>query len=143
MVIALRKPRSRSTSIAGSQIYKYSLGGTCYEVRCPYLAIYISSSSYAKHACLDTINAVDVSASSAIFVSAGKLGEANIICYLNKTHGQFTAEACKATFTLLLSAKMAGKDVRFWFENDANPSCSKGNWGDLASHGVYHIRLES
>ncbi|WP_454830406.1 hypothetical protein [Pseudoxanthomonas wuyuanensis] len=108
-----------------------------------FLLLFVSSSSYAKHACLDKINSVDVSAASAIFVGTENMGEANIICYLNKTHGQFTTEACKAAFTMLLSAKMAGKDVRFWFDNDTNPSCSKGNWGDLATHGIYHIRVEN
>jgi hypothetical protein len=46
--------------------------------------------------------------------------------------------------SLMLSAKMADKNIRIYFRNDSNTSCAKGNWQNLASstHQVYYIGLE-
>lgn len=108
-----------------------------------FMLLFISSTSYASHNCVGKVNAVDVSANGAVHVNVGSLGDGTMLCYLNKAHGEFTVDACKAALTLFLTAKTTGKDVRLWFRNDANPSCSKGHWTDLAAHGVYHVRTEN
>jgi hypothetical protein len=107
-----------------------------------FMLLLISPASYASHSCVGKVYAVDVSASGTLHVNVGDLGDGNLVCYLNKVHGVFTAESCKAAFSLFLTAKMTGKNVRLWFANDTNPSCSKGHWVDLATHGVYHVRTE-
>lgn len=107
------------------------------------LLLLFSSSSYASHNCIGKVNSVNVDGYGAVLVSVGSLGEGSAVCYLNKPHGEFTADACKAAFSLFLSAKMTGKDVRLYFRNDANPSCSKGSWIDLATDGIYFVSMEN
>ena len=101
-----------------------------------------SAFTYAAHHCVGKINTVDISSTSKVQVNVTGIGDGDILCSLNSTHGEFTAEACKASFSLLLSAKMSDKNVRFYFRNDANSSCSKGSWIDFATHSVYYVRLE-
>jgi hypothetical protein len=102
------------------------------------LSTYVS----ASHNCIGKVNSVDVSGSSSILANIGTLGDGNLLCYLDKNYGEFTPEACKAAYSLLLAAKLSLKDVRLWFRNDSNTSCSKGNWIDFSTHGVYHVRIE-
>lgn len=108
-----------------------------------FILFLVASQAYASHMCVGKVHAVDVAFNAAVNASIGNLGDGNTICYLNKAHGEYTAEACKAVFSLLLSAKMSSKDVRLWFRNDTNTSCTKGAWVDLATHNVYHVRLEN
>ena len=58
--------------------------------------------------------------------------------------GRFSAEGCKAIYSMLLAAKMSDKRVRLIFQNDANTNCNKGSWKNLAdpAHELYYVRLE-
>lgn len=109
----------------------------------PLLFLFVSLSSNASHNCLGKVNAVDVSADGSVMINVGSLGDGTKVCHLNRSHGEFTADACKAAFSLFMAAQMADKAVRLWFRNDTNPSCSKGHWADLADHGIYHVRVEN
>ena len=105
--------------------------------------IFVFTSAAQAHNCLAKVHSVDVAASGSIQVNLAGMGDGNALCSLNSVHGEFTAEACKAAFSLLLAAQMSGKNVRIYFRNDSNTSCAKGSWIDYAAIGVYYIRVEN
>lgn len=99
--------------------------------------------SNAAHNCAGKVNTVDIQGNGKVNVSIEGVGDGNIVCSLNTNHGEFTPEACKATFSLLTAAKFSGVKVRVYFRNDANTSCNKGSWIDFANSGLYYIRAEN
>jgi hypothetical protein len=103
-----------------------------------------SFSSIAAHHCLGKVNNVAIAGNGNLHVNVGSIGDGNIICNTGVKLGEYTPEACKAVMSLMLSAKMANKNIRIYFRNDSNTSCAKGNWQNLASstHQVYYIGLE-
>lgn len=95
------------------------------------------------HNCVGIVNTVDVDASGTLLLNISGVGDGNTLCSLNAQWGKFTPEACKASLSLALAAKMSGKTVRIYFANDTNTNCFKGNWINFADSGVYYFRLEN
>lgn len=105
------------------------------------VSVFVSSAN--AHNCLGKVQSVDVAGTGNVQVNIAGMGDGNTLCSLNRTHGEFTAEACKASYSLLLAAQMSAKNVRIYFRNDTNTSCAKGSWIDYATIGVYYIRVEN
>ncbi len=104
----------------------------------------ISPMALSKHNCSGTVSNVDVSSSGNVHVSISGVGDGNVLCSLESTMGYYKPESCKAVLSLALTAKMSGKNLRVYFENDTDTSCLKGNWRDFSSSGyqLYHLRIE-
>jgi len=41
-----------------------------------------------------------------------------------------------------MAAKMSGTNVRLYFRDDENTSCSKRDWKYLSDYGFYYLRME-
>jgi hypothetical protein len=106
------------------------------------LLFFMTMSVNAAHHCVGNVTNIDVAGSSNVQVNIAGIGDGNILCALNRKLGEYEPEACKAVLGLLMAAKMANKRVRVYFRNDANTSCNKGNWVNLADSGFYYLRLE-
>jgi len=103
-----------------------------------------SFSSIANHHCIGKVNTVAVAGNGNLHVNIGTLGDGNVVCNTGVKLGEYTPEACKTALSLMLSAKMAQKNIRLYFRNDSNTSCSKGNWKNFSSsdYQIYYIGLE-
>jgi hypothetical protein len=98
----------------------------------------------ANHSCVGKVNSIDVAGNGNLQVYISGIGTGNVVCNTGVKLGEYTPEACKAALSLMLSAKMAQKNIRLYFRNDSNTSCAKGSWKNLTSsnHKLYYIRLE-
>jgi hypothetical protein len=57
------------------------------------------------------------------------------LCNLDTTYNGFTPTACRATYTMLLTAQLTQQHVMFWFADDGNCSTSVHQpWGPLSGH---------
>ena len=103
----------------------------------------LAMNANARHSCTGTVTNVDVSGNN-IHAQIEGIGTGNQICSLTQTQGEYSPEACKAVFSMLLSAKMSEKKIRLYFRNDSNTSCNKGSWQVLNNpdFGLYYVRLE-
>ena len=93
------------------------------------------------HNCIGKVTLLDVDAAGFVNIGIEGIGGGNSLCSLTTTYGEFMPEACKAAFSLLLSAKMSGKNVQIYFRDNKSTSCVKGDWVSLATSGVYYVRL--
>jgi hypothetical protein len=106
------------------------------------LSLLYIASAQATHTCLTSITTLDIQPNGDIAVSGDNLGGSNQICSVVTTANSIHTETCKVLYSALSLAFAADKKVRFYFNNDANTSCSKGNWKDLNTHGFYYLRIE-
>ncbi|GAA4877771.1 hypothetical protein GCM10023333_08790 [Ferrimonas pelagia] len=102
----------------------------------------MSGQVLANHSCGGVVTRVDVDANGVVFASIASVGDSLRVCSLTEKLGMFNSTACNASFSLLLSAKVTSSKVKLWFNNDSEPDCYKGSWGDMTVHGLYHIRYE-
>lgn len=109
------------------------------------LSMLITSFSYANHNCVGLVNTVDISGRANVQVGISGIGTGNILCSLDSNLGEYTAEACKGVLSLAMSAMMSGKNLRLYFRNDTDTTCSKGDWNNFgdAEYQLYYIRLEN
>lgn len=101
------------------------------------------SNAHSSHECEGTITAMDMSSSGGIYASISGMAHAMKFCTTQGNEGLYSADACKGVQSMLMAAYMSGKKVQLWFNNDANTSCSKGNWSKLYDHGLYHVRIKN
>ena len=108
-----------------------------------FFILVFSASVQAAHNCTGKVNSVDIAGTGNVQVNIEGMGDGNILCSVDRVHGAYTVDACKAALSLLLSAKMSEKKVTLYFTNDANNACRKGDWVDFAGHGFYYIQLKN
>ena len=102
----------------------------------------ISFSANANHSCVTKLTTLDIQPNGDVAVSGDNLGNSNKVCSITTTANNINEETCKIIYSSLSLAFASNTDVRFYFNNDTNTSCNKGNWGHLSTHGFYYLRLE-
>lgn len=107
--------------------------------------LFTSSLSFAYHSCAGKVGKVGVSSQGWVHVNIDGIGVGNRLCSLNSKEGGYTPEACQTVFSLALSAKVADKNLKLYFNNDADKSCPKGNWKTLTSEAyqLYYVLIEN
>ena len=101
-----------------------------------------STAASAAHDCVGPVKTIDIASDGRVNTSIEGIGTSNVVCFLDKQHGLYTAEACKAVFTMLTASKFSGGKVRLYFNIDKDTNCLKGSWIDYASSGLYYISAE-
>lgn len=98
--------------------------------------------AFATHNCVTKITSIDIQPNGRVAVSGNNLGASHGICSVVSTDGAINEETCKSIYSTLMMAFASGSNVRFYFNNDANTNCNKGDWGHLSSHGFYYLKVE-
>ena len=108
------------------------------------ITLFFSLSTFAAHHCKGKVANIDIAGGGNLQANITGIGDGNIFCNIKTKLGEYEPEACNAVLSMLMAAKMADKNIRVYFRNDANTDCNKGNWGSLANstHGIYYVRLE-
>ena len=106
--------------------------------------LFISFSSFSAHNCKGKVANIDIAGGGNLQANIAGIGDGNVFCNIKTKLGEYEPEACSAVLSIFMAAKMADKNIRVYFRNDANTDCNKGNWGSLAdpNHGIYYVRLE-
>ena len=105
-------------------------------------SVLFSTAVSAAHHRVGTVKTIDEASDGRVNTSIEGIGTGNVVCFLDKQHGLYTAETCKAVFSMLTASKFSGSKVRLYFNNDKDTNCLKGSWIDYASLGLYYISAE-
>ncbi|MDZ7923377.1 MAG: hypothetical protein U5M23_04820 [Marinagarivorans sp.] len=106
--------------------------------------LFTPSLAIASHNCSGVVNNLDIANGGILHVNIAGVGDGNILCSIETKKGLYSPESCKALFSMAMAAKMSGKNLRLYFQNDTDTSCAKGNWKDFtsSSYQLYFVRLE-
>ncbi len=92
----------------------------------------IFSQSVFSYNCNGKVKDVTIGPSGELFVSYGTIDMVRL-CNVSTAYNGVTPEACKATLSILMAAKMGEREVAFWF-NDASNNCTNSahpSWSNL------------
>lgn len=106
---------------------------------------FTACSVQANHSCTGKVTNLHVNKNGQVYVSATNIASNSYICRLQDMESEqnvISGEVCKVMYSTLMTAKIANKNVTFYFTNDDH-ACSKGDWENLyKDHGFYHLILK-
>ena len=99
---------------------------------CLVLSLVFCQSAYSTYTCNGKVANITVSPNGILTLSYANFN-AVYVCSVNTLYNGVQQDACKSILSLLMAAKMADRDVGFWF-NDASNDCTVAShpaWADL------------
>ena len=89
--------------------------------------------SHANFECTGAVSGVTLSPQGAVVVASLKDWSYQTICNVSNQSNGVNPEACKAIYSLLLTAQTTNKTVTFWFNAGDCTAGSQPSWTALAN----------
>lgn len=97
------------------------------------LLIVFSCSSYAGFECRGAVTDVTVAPDGDVYMGKFKNWSWMKVCNVSRAENGATPEACKAIYSLLLTAQTTKKEVSFWFTTGDCEAGSQTPWQYMSS----------
>lgn len=95
---------------------------------CGFFALMISVSSYAGIECTGSVTGLTMAPNGQVYMQQFKNWDWMRVCSVSERLNNTDPEACKAIYSLLLTAQMTQKSVTFWFSQGGCASESQSSW---------------
>jgi len=99
----------------------------------PLLLLFVSSHSYAGFECAGNVKGVTLVPNGEVYMASFKNWDWLKVCNVSVAANGVTTEACKAIFSLLLTAQTTNKQVKFWLNDGSCAASSQVSWTYLKS----------
>ena len=94
----------------------------------------LSADAFANYFCAGTVSYLGVDRSGAVFVALDNSTKTHAICNMNNQGGYLMVPvACKTAYAALLSAKVSGRSIRLYYEDNGYSCNTIPDWSGMPS----------
>lgn len=90
-----------------------------------------TSNAWANYSCIGQVYGVSIDVNGSVYAGSIPGGNWPLLCQIGATFNGVGPDACKAIYTLLITAQTSGRQVQMWF-NDNLTCTTHPAWNTLS-----------